>query len=121
MKRIEIVIENATLDRFTEAARALQLDDFDVTEVRRAPSTQRQNRQRLYRGHEYAVDLVDRLKVDLNVADTEAEKIARTLLTSVNPESIMILRLDPISPYTERQALDLAPVAPRESAASALH
>jgi nitrogen regulatory protein P-II 1 len=94
MKRIELVIDPGTLDRFTEAAKDLSLSDFDVTEVRRTLPASVRERQRLYRGHEFVLDLVDRLKVDLTVADDAATQIARELMDSVRPESIAILRLD---------------------------
>ncbi len=94
MKRIELVIEPSALDRFTEAARVMSLSDFDVTEVRRAPSHHRQERQRLYRGHTFAIDLEERIKVDINVADEAADRIAHALIARVNPESVVILMLD---------------------------
>jgi len=94
MKRIELVINPGTLDRFTEAAKGLNLSDFDVTEVRRTLPASLRERQRLYRGHEFVLDLVERLKVDLTVADDAAMRIAHELIESVSPESIAILRLD---------------------------
>jgi nitrogen regulatory protein PII len=93
MKRIELVIDTVSLDRFTEAAKTLGLSDFDVTEVRRTLPASRQ-RQRVYRGHEFVLDLVERLKIDLTVADDNAMQIASELIESVCPESIAILRLD---------------------------
>jgi len=94
MKRIELVIEPSALDRFTEAARAMSLSDFDVMEVRRFPSKDRQERQRLYRGHTFIVDFEERLKVDINVANEAAKRIANMLIARVNPESVAILMLD---------------------------
>jgi len=94
MKRIELVIDPGTLDCFTEAAEGLNLSDFAVTQVRRTLGSSRRERQRLYRGREFALDLVERLKVDLTVADDAATQIARELVESVRPESIVILRLD---------------------------
>jgi nitrogen regulatory protein P-II 1 len=94
MKRIELVIDPGTLDRFTEAAKGLNLSDFDVTEVRRALPAHLRERQRLYRGREFVLDLVERLKIDLMVADDAAMQIARELVESVRPESMAILRLD---------------------------
>jgi nitrogen regulatory protein P-II 1 len=94
MKRIELVIDPGTLDRFTEAAKGLNLSDFDVTEVRRALPARLRERQRLYRGREFVLDLVERLKIDLMVADDAAMQIARELVESVRPESMAILRLD---------------------------
>ena len=94
MKRIELVIDPGTLDRFRDAANALNLSDYDVTEVRRTPPASSVARQRLYRGREFVLDLVERLKIDLMVADDAAMQIARELAESVRPESMTILRLE---------------------------
>jgi nitrogen regulatory protein P-II 1 len=94
MKRIELVIEPGTLERFREAAKDLNLADYDVTEVRRTPPASIRERQRLYRGCEFVLDLVERLKIDLMVADDAAMQIARELAESVRPESMAILKLE---------------------------
>jgi nitrogen regulatory protein P-II 1 len=94
MKRIELVIDPGTLDRFRDAAKDLNLSDFEVTEVRRTLSAGIRERQRLYRGREFVLDLVERLKIDLMVADDAAMQIARELVESVRPESMAILRLE---------------------------
>ncbi|MFZ0678137.1 MAG: hypothetical protein WAN07_10605, partial [Candidatus Binatus sp.] len=61
MKRIELVIDPNTLDRFRAAAKDLDLSDFEVTEVRRTLPASIRERQRLYRGREFVLDLVERL------------------------------------------------------------
>jgi nitrogen regulatory protein PII len=94
MKRIELIIEPSALDRFMEAARAMSVSDFDVTEVRRSPSHGRRERQRLYRGQTFIMDLEERIKVDINIADEAANRTAHSLIATVNPESVSILRLD---------------------------
>ena len=94
MKRIELVIDPGTLDRFRDAAKDLNLYDFEVTEVRRMLPAGTRERQRLYRGREFVLDLVERLKIDLMVADDAAMQIARELVESVRPESMAILRLE---------------------------
>ncbi len=94
MKRIELVIEPSALERFTEAAEGMNLSEFDVTEIRRTTVSSRRERQRFYRGREFVLDLVERLKLDLTVADDAAARIAHELIESVQPESIAILRLD---------------------------
>jgi nitrogen regulatory protein P-II 1 len=94
MKRIELVIDPGTFDRFRDAARDLNLSDYDVTEVRRTLPASIRERQRLYRGREFVLDLVERLKIDLMVADDVAMQIARELVESVRPESMAILRLE---------------------------
>ena len=94
MKRIELVIDPGTLDRFRDAAKDLNLSDFEVSEVRRTLPAGIRERQRLYRGREFVLDLVERLKIDLMVADDAAMQIARELVESVRPESLAILRLE---------------------------
>jgi nitrogen regulatory protein P-II 1 len=94
MKRIELVIDPGTLDRFRDAAKDLNLSDFEVTEVRRTLPAGIRERQRLYRGREFVLYLVERLKIDLMVADDAAMQIARELVESVRPESMAILRLE---------------------------
>jgi nitrogen regulatory protein PII len=97
MKRIELIIESSSLERFVEAARAMNLSDFDVTEVRRSPSHDRRERQRLYRGQTWIVDLEERIKVDINVSDESASRTANALIARVNPESVAILRLEQVT------------------------
>ena len=94
MKRIELVIHPNTFDSFRDAAKDLNLSDYDVTEVRRTLPASIRERQRLYRGREFVLDLVERLKIDLMVADDAAMQIARELVESVRPESLAILRLE---------------------------
>jgi nitrogen regulatory protein PII len=94
MKRIELVIEPAALGRLTETARAINVPDFDVTEVRCTPAADAVHRQRLYRGRQFVVDLVERLKVDLTVEDEKASSVVDQLVENVRPLSVAVLRLD---------------------------
>ena len=94
MKRIELVIEPAALGRLTDSVNDLNLSEFDVTEVRCTPIANKPQRQRLYRGREFVVDLVDRLKVDLTVEDEMATRVVDQLMESVRPFSLAVLRLD---------------------------
>jgi nitrogen regulatory protein P-II 1 len=111
MKRIEMVIDPSALDRFTEAAKDLHLSDFDVTEVRRSLPSSIRERQRLYRGHEFVIDFVDRLKIDLMVADDVATQIARDLVDSVRPESLAVVRLDQAVVVTSQPAVRSSRIA----------
>jgi nitrogen regulatory protein P-II 1 len=105
MKRIELVIDPGTLDRFREAAKDLNLTDYDVTEVRRTLPAGIRERQRLYRGREFVLDLVERLKIDLMVADDAAMQVARELVESVRPESMAILKLEQAVVVTSQAAI----------------
>jgi len=94
MKRIELVIEPAALGRLTEAADALELSEFDVTEVQCTPGANKLQRRRLHRGRQFVVDLVDRLKVDLTVEDEMTTRVVDKLIENVRPQSVAVLRLD---------------------------
>lgn len=94
MKRIELVIDPGTVDLFKDTAKDLNLTDYDVTEVRRTLPPSIRERQRLYRGREFVLDLVERLKIELLVADDAAMQIARKLVECVRPESMAILKLE---------------------------
>ena len=111
MKRIELVIDPGTLDLFRDAAKDLNLTDYDVTEVRRTLPAGVRERQRLYRGREFVLDLVERLKIDLMVADDAAMQIARELVESVRPESMAILRLEQAVLATGQGAVRSARIA----------
>jgi nitrogen regulatory protein PII len=111
MKRIELVIGTSALDSFAEAARAMNLSDFDVTEVRRFPLKDHQERQRLYRGHTFNVDFEERLKVDINVASEAANRVANTLIARVQPESVVILILDRATVVEDLSAPKVTPIS----------
>ena len=94
MKRIELIIEPSALGHFSEAARKMNLTDFDLTEVRRFPLKDHSERQRMYRGQVFSVDFEERLKVDINADDGAANRIAAELIARINPEKVAILGLD---------------------------
>ena len=115
MKRIELVIDPSTIDRFRDVAKDLDLFDFDVTEVRRTLPASMREPQRLYRGREFVLDLVERLKIDLMVTDDAAMQIARELVENVRPESMAILKLEQTFVATGQTAVH----SPRNAAISA--
>ena len=123
MKRIELMIDPGTLDRFRDAANDLNLSDYDVTEVRRTLPASVRERQRLYRGREFVLDLVERLKIDLMVADDVAMQTARELAESVRPESLAILRLEHAVVMTSQSAVRSPRIAavPTSPALAATH
>jgi len=98
MKKIELVIEPAAFDRFTESAEGLNLCEPHVTELHRTT-------RRFYHGREALLDLVDRLKIDFTVADEAATRIAHELIENVQPESLAIMRLDQAAPVIDEAAV----------------
>ena len=123
MKRIELVIDPGILDRFRDAAKDLNLPDFEVTEVRRTLHASIRERQGLYRGREFVLDLVERLKIDVMVADDAAMQTARALVESVRPESIAILKIEHVFVLGSQTAVRSTRIGavPNPSALSATH
>lgn len=103
MKRVEAVIKCADLDAFKEAAANLGVFEFDVSEVRRSPGVGFQERRRLYRGQEFTVDLLSRLKVEFVVFDDDAKAIVHALLELLRPESVAIFKIDEVVRMGTRQ------------------
>jgi nitrogen regulatory protein PII len=95
MKRIEVVMNHLALDAFKQSAAELGIVEFDVSQVRRA-SAQHAERQRLYRGQEFTVDLLERSKVEFAVFDDDATRIVHDLIEAVHPDSISIFKIDAI-------------------------
>jgi nitrogen regulatory protein PII len=118
MKRIELILEPSALDRFIETTRAMNLSDFDVTEVRRSPTHDRRERQRLYRGQKFIIDLEERIKVDINVSDEAASRIAQALIARVNPESVSILRLDQATLFEDSKPVSVSASSPKAGLAA---
>jgi nitrogen regulatory protein PII len=93
MRKIEIIMDNAALDRFKSAAAELGISEFDVAVVGRS-STQRVETERLYRGRAFTIDLVIRSKVEFTVPDGDAKNIIDALVTTLQPDSISIFKID---------------------------
>src|ERR1700730_8844856 len=93
MKRIEVVMKNPALDTFKHAAAELGIAEFDVSEARRSNALH-QERQRLYRGQAYTLDLLAKTKVEFAVLDQDAERIVHTVMTTVHPDSISTFNIE---------------------------
>ena len=96
MKRMEVVMKSSALDTFKDSAARLGISKYDVSDVRLSPSLAVKERQRLYRGHEYTLDLLSRVKVEFAVLDEDAKQVAQNILTLVAPDTIAISALDEV-------------------------
>ena len=94
MKRLEVVMKSSALDAFKDSAASLGISEYDVSEVRLSPSFALKERQRLYRGQEYTLDLLSRVKVEFAVFDEDAKQVAQNVLTLTAPDTIAIIALD---------------------------
>jgi nitrogen regulatory protein P-II 1 len=86
MKKIEAIIQPFRLDEVKEALKAVGVDGMTVTEVR-GHGRQKGHRE-VYRGQEYHVDLVPKVKLELVVASERAEDVIRTVVTTARTGKI---------------------------------
>jgi nitrogen regulatory protein P-II 1 len=77
MKKIEAIIQPHKLDEVKEALKSIGVDGITITEVR-GHGRQKGHRE-VYRGMEYEVDFLPKIKVETIVPDDRLEEIARTI------------------------------------------
>ena len=78
MKLITAIIKPFQLDAVTEALRAFDVSGITLTEVR-GHGRQRGHTE-VYRGAEYQVDYVPKVRLDIVVDDPDAEKVANAII-----------------------------------------
>jgi nitrogen regulatory protein P-II 1 len=94
MKRIEAVITPCTLNTFKEAAPRLGISEFDLVQVHHSGCVSNEKQKRLYRGLEFTVDLLPRLKLEFVLFDDDVNTTVHQLLELIHPESIAVFKLD---------------------------
>ena len=77
MKKIEAIIQPFKLEEVKEALKAIGIDGMTITEVR--GHGRQKGHKEIYRGQEYNVDLLPKVKFELVVADDALGRSDRTL------------------------------------------
>ena len=77
MKKIEAIIQPHKLEAVKEALKAIGIDGMTITEVR--GHGRQKGHKEIYRGMEYPVDLLPKIKVEVVVPEARAEELIRTL------------------------------------------
>lgn len=77
MKKIEAIIQPFKLDEVKDALKAIGVDGMTVTEVR-GHGRQRGHIE-VYRGQEYSVDLVPKMKIEMVIASDRCDEVIRTV------------------------------------------
>ena len=80
MKKIEAIIQPHKLDEVKEALLGIGVDGMTVSEVR--GHGRQKGHTEVYRGQEYKVDLLPKVKIELVVTSARADEIVRTLSTA---------------------------------------
>ena len=73
MKKIEAIIQPFKLDDVKEALKAIGIDGMTITEVR--GHGRQKGHKEVYRGQEYNVDLLPKMKIELVVSDARLEEV----------------------------------------------
>ncbi len=86
MKRIEAIIQPHKLEDAKEALKNIGVDGMTITEVR--GHGRQKGHTEVYRGMEYKVYLLPKVKLELVVADPRADEVIRTLVNAARTGKI---------------------------------
>jgi nitrogen regulatory protein PII len=86
MKKIEAIIKPHKLDDVKEALNTLGVAGMTVTDVK--GYGRQKGHTEIYRGSEYTVDFVPKVKVEVVVDDSIAEDVERAILEAARTEKI---------------------------------
>jgi len=80
MKKIEAIIQPFKLDEIKEALKAIGIDGMTVSEVR--GHGRQKGHAEVYRGQEYQVDLVPKIKLEMVIASERADEVIHAVVES---------------------------------------
>jgi len=86
MQKIEAIIQPFKLDEVKEALKAIGIDGMTITDVR-GHGRQKGHRE-VYRGQEYNVDLLPKVKLEMVVPSGRYEEVLKTLTAAARSGKI---------------------------------
>ncbi len=86
MKKIEAIIQPFKLEDTKEALKGIGIDGMTVSEVR--GHGRQKGHKEVYRGQEYQVDLLPKVKLEMVVPAGRVEEIIKTLVTAARTGKI---------------------------------
>jgi nitrogen regulatory protein P-II 1 len=86
MKKIEAIIQPFKLDEVKESLKAIGIDGMTISEVR--GHGRQKGHKEVYRGQEYTVDLLPKVKLEMVVADDRYEEVIQKLAFSARTGKI---------------------------------
>ena len=78
MKKVEAVIKPFTLDEVKDKLNEIGVQGITVTEVK--GFGRQKGHTELYRGAEYVVDFLPKIKMEVVIADAQAEEVTNTIV-----------------------------------------
>ena len=86
MLKIEAIIQPAKLEAAREALKNVGVDGITVSEVR--GHGRQKGHKEVYRGQEYTVDLLPKVKLELVVPDKRVDEVVRTVVAAARTGKI---------------------------------
>lgn len=86
MKKIEAIIKPFKLEEVKEALAEVDVQGMTVTEVK--GFGRQKGHTEIYRGSEYTVDFLPKVKIEIVVNDEDAQKVAEAIVKSSNTGKI---------------------------------
>ncbi len=86
MKKIEAIIQPHKLEEVKEALKAIGIDGMTITEVR--GHGRQKGHKEIYRGMEYQVDLLPKVKLEMIVPSARVEEVIQALASAARTGKI---------------------------------
>jgi len=86
MTKVEAVIQTSKLDAVKDALHEIGVEGMTVLEVR--GHGRQKGHTEFYRGREYTVDLIPKIKIELVLADEMVEQSVQTIVTAARTGKI---------------------------------
>jgi nitrogen regulatory protein P-II 1 len=86
MKKIEAIIQPFKLDEVKEALKGIGIDGMTITEVR--GHGRQKGHKEIYRGQEYNVDLLPKVKIEMVIPSSRYEEVLKTLTAAARSGKI---------------------------------
>lgn len=86
MKKVEAIVQPFKMEEVKEALKAIGIDGMTITEVR--GHGRQKGHKEVYRGQEYNVDLLPKVKFELVVANARLEELLTTLTAAARTGKI---------------------------------
>jgi len=82
MKKIEAIIKPFKLDEVKEALNEIGIKGMTITEVK--GYGRQKGHKEIYRGAEYVVDFIPKIKIEIIVSSDQADQVVETIRKSAN-------------------------------------
>ena len=86
MKKIEAIIKPFKLDDVKESLNEIGIQGMTISEVK--GYGRQKGHKEIYRGAEYVVDFVPKIKIEIIVGKDRAEEVVKTICKAANTEKI---------------------------------